>query len=258
MPIHSTPLPSGQNLRSVSAAHDILGETPLWCDRTATLFWLDIDGKKLQRLDPASGHLDVFTFDCGYAGSLALTEDPATVLIGLDLGLYLFNWQRRQLRQLCQVEPASLDNRLNDGRCDAVGRFWVGTMDNQLSRPHGAFYRVDPSGQVHRIHGDVIVANSIGFSPANDRVYFPTRDDSRLGNTGSIWRLARSGREKCFRTTPPPARARMGCAWTPRAMSGTPCLPKAVSCASRPKARSIGPSPCRSRTPPAFAWAGPS
>ncbi len=172
MPIHSTPLPSAQNLRSVSAAHDILGETPLWCDRTATLFWLDIDGKKLQRLDPASGHLDVFTFDCGYAGSLALTEDPATVLIGLDLGLYLFNWQRRQLRQLCQVEPASLDNRLNDGRCDAVGRFWVGTMDNQLSRPHGAFYRVDPSGQVHRIHGDVIVANSIGFSPANDRVYF--------------------------------------------------------------------------------------
>lgn len=170
MPTHSQT--ADQPWRSVSAAQDILGETPLWCDRTATLFWLDIDGKKLQRLDPASGHVDVFAFDCGYAGSLALTDDPATVLIGLDLGLYLFNWQQRGLRQLCQVEPASLDNRLNDGRCDAAGRFWVGTMDNQLSRPNGAFYRVDPSGHVHRIQSDVIVSNSIGFSPANDRVYF--------------------------------------------------------------------------------------
>lgn len=165
--------PFGQPIRSVSAAQDILGETPLWCDRTASLFWLDIDGKKLQRLHPESGQLDVFSFDCGYAGSLALTRDPGTVLIGLDLGLYLFDLNSRQLRLFCQVEPASIDNRLNDGRCDAAGRFWVGTMDNQLSRPNGAFYRVDPSGQVHRIQSDVIVSNSIGFSPANDRIYFP-------------------------------------------------------------------------------------
>lgn len=170
-------LPSGfsqscEVLRSISPAQDILGETPLWCDRTQTLFWLDIDGRKLQHLDPISGQTEVYSFDCRYAGSLALTSDPDTVLIGLDLGLHLFNLKTRQLRQLCQVEPKNLDNRLNDGRCDAAGRFWVGTMDNQLSRPNGAFYRVEPSGRVSRIDGDVIVSNSIGFSPANDRIYF--------------------------------------------------------------------------------------
>lgn len=163
---------SSEFIRSFSAPQDILGETPLWCDRTQTLFWLDIDSRKLQHLDPITGRTDTFLFDCRYAGSLALTTEPNTVLIGLDLGLHLFDLKTRQLRPLCQVEPADLDNRLNDGRCDAAGRFWVGTMDNQLSRPNGAFYRVDPSGHVLRIDGDVIVSNSIGFSPTNDRVYF--------------------------------------------------------------------------------------
>jgi sugar lactone lactonase YvrE len=172
MSTHTFFTPTGERIRSVSAPQDTLGETPLWCERSASLLWLDIDGRKLQRLHPATGQVDTYTFDCQYAGSLALTTDPDTVLIGLDLGLYLFLLPDRQLHPLCQVEPATLDNRLNDGRCDAAGRFWVGTMDNQLSRPNGAFYRVDPSGDVLQIEKDVIVSNSIGFSPGNDRVYF--------------------------------------------------------------------------------------
>lgn len=172
MAFHTVSAPTGERIRSVSAPQNILGETPLWCERSASLLWLDIDDRKLQRLRPATGQVDTFTFDCQYAGSLALTNDADTVLIGLDLGLYLFHLPDRQLYPLCQVEPAALDNRLNDGRCDAAGRFWVGTMDNQLSRPNGAFYRVDPSGEVVQIEKDVIVSNSIGFSPGNDRLYF--------------------------------------------------------------------------------------
>ena len=164
--------PSGETIHCISAPEAILGETPLWCSRTSSLFWLDIDSRKLHRLDPASGQLDVHSFDCRHAGSLALTTHQDIVLIGLDLGLYLFNLKSRHLQQLCQVEPDTLDNRLNDGRCDAAGRFWVGTMDNQLSRPNGAFYRVDPSGNVQQIESGVIVSNSIGFSAANDRIYF--------------------------------------------------------------------------------------
>src|SRR5574343_1017172 len=85
MVIRSGPSPSSAPIHAVSAPQDTLGETPLWCERSNTLFWLDIDGKKLQRLHPASGQLDVWSFDCRYAGSLALTTDTDTVLIDLDL-----------------------------------------------------------------------------------------------------------------------------------------------------------------------------
>jgi len=151
---------------------DLLGETPLWCDQTQSLLWLDIDGGKLQRFHPATGRHDVFGFDARFVGCLALTRQANCVMLALDLALYLFDMGTGSLRLVCQVEPEENDNRLNDGRCDAAGNFWVGTMDNQLHRPQGAFYRVDPQGQVHHLFGDVIVSNTVAFSPAQDRLYF--------------------------------------------------------------------------------------
>ncbi len=171
-------------VRCVLPTQDILGETPLWCERTQSLLWLDIDAGRLQRLHPASGRHDMFTFDARHAGSLALTARTDQVLLGLDLGLHLFDLGTGESRTLCQVEPADNDNRLNDGRCDAFGRLWVGTMDNQLSRPNGSFYRVDPDGSVHRQFGDVIVSNTVALSPAQDRLYF---SDTRRFTT---WQFA--------------------------------------------------------------------
>lgn len=45
-------------------------------------------------------------------------------------------------------------------------------MDNQLHRPSGSLYRVDPDGGVQAMFGDVIVTNTIALSPAQDRLYF--------------------------------------------------------------------------------------
>lgn len=159
-------------VRCLHPAGDVLGETPLWCERTQSLLWLDIDGGRLQRLHLQSGRHDVFGFEQRHVGSLALTQDPAEVLLGIDLGLYLFHLGTGRLRLLCQVEDPASDHRLNDGRCDSRGRFWVGTMDNQLHRPVGAFYRVDPDGAVHRQFADVIVSNTVALSPSEDRLYF--------------------------------------------------------------------------------------
>lgn len=164
-------------LRCAVPANDLLGESPLWCGQTQSLLWLDIDGGRLQRLHLASGRHDQFAFDDRYVGSLALMPAPGRVLLGIELGLFVFDLATGARRLLCQVEPPEHstginDNRLNDGRCDARGRFWVGTMDNQLHRPNGAFYRVDPDGSVLRCFDDVIVSNTVAFSPAQDRLYF--------------------------------------------------------------------------------------
>ena len=172
------------DIRCAVPGQDILGESPLWCDRTQSLLWLDIDGGKLQRFHPATGRHDTFSFEDRFVGSLALMHEPGRVLLGIDLGLFVFDLATGEKRLLCQVEPPDRDNRLNDGRCDAQGRFWVGTMDNQLFRPNGAFYRVDPDGMAHRQFGDIIVSNTVAFSPAKDRLYF---SDTRRFTT---WQFA--------------------------------------------------------------------
>ena len=159
-------------LRCAVAGQDTLGETPLWCTETQSLLWLDIDNGRVQRFHPETGRHDVFAFDAKYAGSLALTEEPGCLLVGLDLALFTFDLSTGEQRLLCQVEPEDIDNRLNDGRCDARGRLWVGTMDNQLCRPNGSLYRIDPNGAIHRQFTDIIVSNTVAFSPHQDTLYF--------------------------------------------------------------------------------------
>jgi sugar lactone lactonase YvrE len=163
---------SGGIVQCAIPVEDVLGESPLWCQRTHSLLWLDIDSGRVQRFHFGTGRHDVFTFEERFAGSLALTNTPGEVLVALDLALYLFNFATGDRRLLCQVEPPTIDNRLNDGRCDSLGRFWVGTMDNQLSRPNGSFYRIDPDGSVHPQFGDVVVSNTVALSPREDTLYF--------------------------------------------------------------------------------------
>jgi len=150
---------------------DVLGETPLWCDRTQSLLWIDIDRALLHRHHPASGSRDTFRFEARHLGSLAL-QRTGGVLVALDASLHSFDFDSGTLQPLCTVESASLDTRLNDGRCDAAGRLWIGTMDNGLAQPSGSFYRVDPDGKVIRQFGDVIVPNTVAIAPDQRTLYF--------------------------------------------------------------------------------------
>lgn len=159
-------------LRCVVPGTDVLGETPLWCEHTQSVLWLDIEQARLQRFHAATGRHDVMQFDERYVGSIALLRRPGRVLLALDRALYTFDLGTGQRELLCEVEPGDADTRLNDGRCDSRGRLWIGTMDNQLHRGIGSLYRVDPDGSVHRQFGDVIVANTVALSPSEDTLYF--------------------------------------------------------------------------------------
>jgi sugar lactone lactonase YvrE len=149
---------------------DQLGETPLWCTRERLLWWLDIEQPKLQSFDPATGRHEVQPVECAWLGSQALCDDGSQ-LLALDLDLYRRDPGSGALSLLARVEQG-LDNRLNDGRVDARGRLWIGTMDNQLHRPNGALYRVDPDGAVHRMLDGVIVSNGIAFAPDQRTMVF--------------------------------------------------------------------------------------
>lgn len=149
---------------------DQLGETPLWCEREKKLWWLDVERPKLQSFDPATGCHDVQSLACTFLGSQALAEDGSH-LLALDLELHRRSHVTGSLGKFACIEQG-LDNRLNDGRVDARGRFWVGTMDNQLHRPTGSLYRVDGNGKSELILSDVIVSNGVTFSPDNRFLYF--------------------------------------------------------------------------------------
>jgi sugar lactone lactonase YvrE len=49
----------------------------------------------------------------------------------------------RGSRFVGQIECNRPGNRTNDGKCDALGRLWIGTMDAAERAFTGALYRID-------------------------------------------------------------------------------------------------------------------
>ena len=160
------------DLRCAAPSQDQLGETPLWCEQTASLLWIDIDRALLHRLHPASGRRDSFQFAVRTLGGLALRREPGSVVLALETSLHIFDLGSGRLSRLAEIEPVSLDTRLNDGRCDAQGNLWIGSMDNGLAAPSGSFYRVGADGRVTRQFGDVIVSNTVAIAPDQRTLYF--------------------------------------------------------------------------------------
>lgn len=158
------------HIECVVRSADQLGETPLWCEQTQKLWWLDIEQPRLQSFDPVTGAHSRRDMPGTFLGSQALAQSGKR-LLATDLRLDLFDLEQASSTPLANVE-SGLDNRLNDGRVDSRGRFWVGTMDNQLHRPNGSLYRVDPDRTVTRVASDVIVSNGIAFSPDGKTLYF--------------------------------------------------------------------------------------
>ena len=159
-----------------------LGEGVLWCERTASLYWTDIEGSAISRWRAADGSTQRWNLP-ERVGSFALCAAPSQLLLGLASGVALFNLLTGALTATVAVEPEQPGTRINDGRCDAQGRFVFGMFNGAKGSapigPIGHFYRVGPRLTVERLPlPAVAVANSIAFSPDGSRMYFtdsPTR-----------------------------------------------------------------------------------
>jgi sugar lactone lactonase YvrE len=91
-------------------------------------------------------------------------------------GFYNYDFKNEILEaRECDPEPDKKDNRLNDGRCDSDGRFWVGSM-NDLKRIQGQYdgnlYCYHPDGECVSLNLPVGVVNGLAFSPDERYMYF--------------------------------------------------------------------------------------
>ncbi len=161
-------------------AQNTLGECPLWCERRQTLYWTDIEAACLYAWQAADGQTRQWPMP-ERVGSFALCQQPGQLLLGLASGIALYNLDTEACSAVLPVEADEPRTRINDGRCDAQGRFVFG-MFNQA--PDGAalghFYRVDGRAGlgntgllIERLALPAVsVANCIAFSPDGRRMYF--------------------------------------------------------------------------------------
>jgi sugar lactone lactonase YvrE len=157
----------------VLPARAALGESPLWSGPEARLYWLDIDGRAVHRFDPATG-LDETRPAPGRPGSLALTAERGRLLVAIEARLSFLEWASGRWLDWIELENDAPGNRLNDGRTDAAGRFWVGSMFDPAAagRATGMLHRVEPDGSAETVRDGIGVSNGLAFAPDGGTMYF--------------------------------------------------------------------------------------
>jgi sugar lactone lactonase YvrE len=148
----------------------ILGEGPVWDDRAQVLYWVDIKAPAIWRFDPKTGATKSWSMP-HRVGAIALREQGGLVA-AIKPGFALIDLDTNKIDIIARPEPEAPDNRLNDGACDAMGRFWAGSMDDNEAAPTGHLYRLNPDRSVARFEAGFVVTNGIRWSNDNTRMYF--------------------------------------------------------------------------------------
>ena len=147
-----------------------LGEGPVWDAAARCLWFVDILRGRVHRFDPAATALH--TFEIGsMVGAVAPTERGDLVLAVHD-GFARLDLASGQVTMIAGVEADRPDQRMNDGKCDAAGRFWAGTMALDEREGAGALYRLDPDGRVHTMLRHVSISNGLDWTGDGRVMYF--------------------------------------------------------------------------------------
>ncbi|RCV86192.1 SMP-30/gluconolactonase/LRE family protein [Billgrantia montanilacus] len=194
-----------ENAMTVAVALDMsLGESPVWSVARQTLYWVDINNGHVYAWRPQDG---------GAPTRIALGEKVGCVAIA-DSGLVAAATSGI-LRLAAEGEPERLadnpecknewrkegekgrGNRFNDGRCDAAGRLWVGTIASDEASPTAALYCLDRGELTRRLTG-IGISNGLAFSPDRRWLYhtdsltrrilrYPFDVDTGALGEGHIW-----------------------------------------------------------------------
>lgn len=148
----------------------VIGEGPHWDQKNQLLHWVDIEGKKL-----LSTNLDTHQtnyYDMPEMIGHAIPSQLKGFIVSLQSGIYRFIPENQQLELLQKTESDKPNNRPNDGKCDPLGRLWIGTMDLDLKEKAAGLYRMDSERKVTPMLSDLTLANGLAWDESKSVFYF--------------------------------------------------------------------------------------
>jgi L-arabinonolactonase len=147
---------------------NILGEGPIWSVAEQALYWVDIDGKKIQRYSPTLK--EYASFPMPIKVSLLAFRKAGGFVCGTENGFYFWDADTLTFEPISDPEAGKKDARFNDGKVDRNGRLWAGTMTAEGAS--SSLYKLDEHLSVSRMVSEVTISNGIGWSPDNTSMYY--------------------------------------------------------------------------------------
>lgn len=146
-----------------------VGESPLWVPDEKALYWVDIEGFAIHRLCTGSGQHQQWKVD-SEASSLARAAQGG-LMVAQRRGFSHFNPDSGALTLVAEAPFDQATTRFNDGKCDAAGRFWCGTIYEPRDKPAAEMFVLE-RGQIRKVwSGGMVNSNGLGFSPDNKTMF---------------------------------------------------------------------------------------
>jgi sugar lactone lactonase YvrE len=172
----------------------MLGEGPVWDEKTNRIYWIDIRSRHIHHIDLSTTSKHVVTVELEQMiGSLALRAQGG-IVAALQHGFYIIDPDSGKHTLLSDPEQQLEGNRFNDGKCDPAGRFWAGTMAMNEVDAEGSLYSIDGVGKVMKHVSHIGVSNGLAWNVQADTMYYidsPTREVKAYDydlHTGNITR----------------------------------------------------------------------
>ena len=160
---------------SKSAEH---AEGPFWDGQQ--LGWVDIPAGKLWLArDSGSALADERCFEVGRPLGAAVPAQQGGWLVAAGIGLAHLAADGT-VREIAETENDPQRIRMNDGKCDPVGRFWAGTMAYDSAPGAGALYQLDVDGSLRTMLKGVTISNGLGWSPDLSTMYYIDSGSRRI------------------------------------------------------------------------------
>ncbi|MBY0243639.1 MAG: SMP-30/gluconolactonase/LRE family protein [Burkholderiaceae bacterium] len=159
-------------MSNVSAAFDgvmQVGESPLWHPDQQTLYWVDIDGFAVHSLHPATGTHQQWPM-ASEPSALAISGNGG-LIVALRSGIAHLDTGSGTVTAMVAAPYDTATTRFNDGKTDAAGRFWIGTIYEPRDKPAADMYVLDKGALRLAWPTHVVNSNGLGFSPDNSVLY---------------------------------------------------------------------------------------
>lgn len=169
---------------------DRLGEGPLWAAREDALYWVDILGRRLNRLGLSDDAVTSWEMPDVIGWAIERSGAPGFVA-GLGRSVVTLTLDPLEITPHVALPGEPDDNRVNDAKADSAGRVWLGTMPFDCARPTGSVYRLE-GGQAIRVADGYTIPNGPAIGPEGEWMFhtdtalrtifrYPVAPDGALG-----------------------------------------------------------------------------
>lgn len=171
----------------ISKRKNLLGEGPHWDARSATLIYDDALGCEIIRFDPETKkETEIIRLDGQIGNIIPYAEDQRKMMVCKESGVYKLDLDTKDETLLAEMldTDSPVRTRINDGKCDAMGRLWAGTMPREVNlesklREQSNFFCYS-KGQLKLKMPRVTASNGISWTADNRTMFY---NDSMPGKT---------------------------------------------------------------------------